>query len=352
MSPALFTTVRRVAAVASLSVCGGSAAAQTSPRSFVELERQLEKLREEARIPAISAAVVASGRVVWSKGFGVADLETGRRASDTTAYHLASLTKPFAATLLLQMVRDGRLSLDAPVSNFGIQIPSEGVIRVRHLLSHTSGGVPGTTYAYNGNRFGMLDSVISRVSGKSVAKLIHERIVVPLQLRHTAPNPLSPQLEQTPLKKADVERNLARGYTTTSGQPVLTTYPSYFGGSAGLTASVLDMARFSIALDDGTLLDSATRALAWTPTMSSTGATLPYGLGWFVTDYAGTRTVWHYGYWTAISSLIVKVPDRGLTFVVFANTDALSAGTFLGSGRLETSPWARAFLDMYVADKR
>jgi hypothetical protein len=60
------------------------------------------------------------------------------------------------------------------------------------------------------------------------------------------------------------------------------------------------------------------------------------------------RIIWHYGYWVANSSLIIKVPDRGLTFVVLANTDGLSSHYPLGSGQLETSPWARLFLDTFV----
>lgn len=344
-----------LAVVLALAMCDQSAGAQTgepTADAVAVLRRSIEELRLQSRIPALSAAVAVNGRLEWSQGFGIADVEAGRPASDTTAYHLASLTKPFAATLLLQMVQDGRLSLDAPVSDFGIQVPADGVVRVRHLLSHTSQGVPGTAYAYDGARFALLDSVIARVSGRSVARMIHERIVVPLRLRHTAPNPLSRQFDETPLTKSVVEGNLARGYTTTSGTPVLTRYPSYFGGAAGLTSTVLDLARFSAALDDGTLLDSATRALAWTPAVSNSGAVLPYALGWFITDHGGERIVWHYGYWTAISSLIVKVPGRGLTFIVLANTDALSAGTQLGSGRLESSPLARAFLQAFAIGRR
>ena len=60
------------------------------------------------------------------------------------------------------------------------------------------------------------------------------------------------------------------------------------------------------------------------------------------------RIIWHYGYWTANSSLIIKVPDRELTFVVLANTDGLSSPYLLGAGGLDTSPWARLFLDTFV----
>jgi CubicO group peptidase (beta-lactamase class C family) len=103
-----------------------------------------------------------------------------------------------------------------------------------------------------------------------------------------------------------------------------------------------------MALDRGDVISQAARDVAFAPTVSIAGDTLPYGLGWFSTRYKGERIVWHYGLWTAISSLIIKVPSRNLTFVVLANTDALSSPYPLAAGRLDSSPWARAFLDAFV----
>ena len=85
--------------------------------------------------------------------------------------------------------------------------------------------------------------------------------------------------------------------------------------------------------------------------MSPTGETFPYGLGWFTTDYKGVRVIWHYGYWTASSSLVIKVPSQGLSFVLLANTDGLSAPYPLGSGKLDASPWARQFLETFAIAK-
>jgi CubicO group peptidase (beta-lactamase class C family) len=305
----------------------------TEPAKTVEeFEAQLDDLRAEARIPGMSEA----------------NVEKGTAVADTTAFHLASLTKPFASTILLQLVDEGRLSLSQPVTDFGIQLNSSGVVQVKHLLSHTSSGQPGSTYYYDGNRFSLLDSVFTRTLGQTFAQAVQTRIVQKLGLRHTAPNPLSPDVTVSGKTRAQVDSNLARGYTYSGGANKLTTYPSNFSTAAGLTASVLDMAAFSIALDSHALLSQEMLDLAWTPTVTTGGATTPYGLGWFATDYRGQRVIWHYGYWTAISSLIVKVPSKGLTFIVLANSDALSAAYPLGAGRLETSPWARAFLDAFV----
>jgi len=342
--------LRRFCILAFTTSCGGDQITSTPAASIPEFEQRLDELRASSYIPAITAVISKGQEIVWVKAYGFADLAAQGPARDTTVYHLASLTKPFAATVLLQLVEEGKVSLDDPVSMYGITLasPAGTVIRVRHLLSHTSEGVPGTTYAYNGERFGLLDAVIAQGAGKSLAAALQERILTRIALRRTAPNPQSPFFAESGLDKAMFEANMARGYTYSGGESRLTAYPTYFGAAAGLTASALDIASFSMAMDRDALLQPATKALAYTPTVSPSGETFPYGLGWFSTTYKGVRIIWHYGLWIANSSLIVKVPDRGLTFVVLANSDALSSAYPLGQGKLETSPWARLFLDTFV----
>ena len=343
-------SARALCLLSVVTACHGDGIGPPAPTSVAEFEQRLDDLRSSAHIPAITAVISKGQDVVWVKPFGVADVSAQRPAADTTVYHLASLTKPFAATVLLQLVEEGTVSLDDPVSMYGINLssPAGTVIRVRHLLSHTSEGVPGTRYAYNGDRFGLLDAVIARGAGKSLAAALQERIILPLALHRTAPNPQSTSFAVSGLDKATFESNMARGYTYAGGAAQPTSYPTYFGAAAGLTASALDIAAFSMAMDRDALLQPATKTLAYTPVIGPSGETFPYGLGWFSTMYKGVRIIWHYGLWTANSSLIVKVPDRQLTFVVLANSDALSSAYPLGEGKLETSPWARAFLDTFV----
>jgi CubicO group peptidase (beta-lactamase class C family) len=318
------------------------------PSSMAEFEQRLENLRGGSNIAAITAVIAKDQAVVWSKGFGTADIAAQRAAADTTTYHLASLTKPFASTVLLQLVEEGKVSLDDPVSKYGVNVSNASAIRVRHLLSMTSEGTPGTQFSYNGDRFALLETVIASAAGKSFAAALEERIIERLGLNRTAPNPQSAAFSVSGLNKATFEANMARGYTYTNRTFSPTNYPTSFGPAAGLTSSALDVAAFSMAMDRDALLKPETKTLAWTPAVSPSGAALPYALGWFSTLYKGVRVIWHYGYWTANSSLIVKVPDRGLTFVVLANTDGLSSAYPLGSGKLDSSPWAREFLDTFV----
>lgn len=322
----------------------------TEPATSLEdFRAQLERLRLDGHIQAISALIAKDQAVVWSAGLGG---DAGSPPiTDTTVFHLASLTKPFASTVILQLVDEGKVSLDDPVSKYGINLTSPGTVLVRHLMSHTSEGVPGTHYAYSGDRYSLLDSVIARAAGKSFAAAVQERIITPLGLKHTAPTPQSAAFAVSGLDKPTYMANVVPGYTWNGSGYTPTAYQTLFSSAAGLTSSARDYAAFSMAMDRDAFLKPATKALAWTPVVSPSGEVFPYGLGWFATDYKGVRVVWHYGYWTASSTLVIKVPSQGLTFVLFANTDGLSAPYPLGAGRLDTSPWARAFLETFAIAK-
>ena len=125
-------------------------------------------------------------------------------------------------------------------------------------------------------------------------------------------------------------------------------YPQGFSTSAGLMSTVLDMAKYDIAIDQNKFLTKETQQLAFTPTLSTKGEELPYGLGWFTQNYKGTKLLWHYGYWTGNSSFILKVPERNMTFIIMANSDNLSRPTDLGSGDALSSPVGMAFLKTFI----
>jgi CubicO group peptidase (beta-lactamase class C family) len=335
-----------------------SVAAPLSPgtveaQSLQAFEGKLEQLRKKYGIPGMAGLVAQSNHIVWARGFGLANRETGAAATPDTVFHLASLTKPFAAVVLLQLVEAGQLDLDAPVSEFGITLPmTNGVVRVRHLLTHTSEGEPGKSYRYNGTRFGELDKVLHRTTGKTFAELARERILDPLQLTNTAPNPA--QIEACRHAGRDAAafaRRLARGYNSEDLRPV--EYKKHFVTAAGLVSTVGDLAKFSLAWDDNRLLRSETKHLAFSPATSTTGKALPYGLGWFVQQRKAAKVVWHYGWWVGNSSLILKVPEEQLTFVLLANSDGLSRKFDLGRDEnVARSPFAREFLAQFVDRKR
>ena len=297
----------------------------------------------------MSAAIGKNGRVAWSKSFGFADVGAERPPTDTTAYHLALLTKLFGAVVLLRLADSGLVSLDDSVSKFGITLPNDTGIRVRHLLSMTSGGAtPGERFAYNGDRFALLERVIRQASGKTFAELATLWITTPLGMSRTAPNVDTDAFEALRLDAGDYRRTMAKAYSSRAGVVRALTYPRHFSVSAGMISTPSDMVRFAQALDAGTILSAQMRDLMFTPVTTSRGDSLPYALGCFSQQHGGTRVVWAYGLWTSISSLLIHLPERGLTFVILANADRLSADYRLGSGALLDSPVAQEFLNSFV----
>jgi len=136
------TDARAMAALAMLAAAllgtwpeaGAGEAPAVSGDRIARFESRLEELRARWSVPGMSAAIAAGDRVVWTKGFGLADVRARRAATPETVYHLASVTKPFASVVLLQLVEAGRLDLEAPVTQYGIALDEPGTIRVKHLL--------------------------------------------------------------------------------------------------------------------------------------------------------------------------------------------------------------------------
>jgi CubicO group peptidase (beta-lactamase class C family) len=250
----------------------------------------------------------------------------------------------------MQLVEEGLVGLDDPVSDHGVIISGTGTILVRHLLTHTSEGVPGSHYQYSGNRFANLDQVILSASGRSFADLLVERILGPLGLSDTAPNPKKQaDFAWTGLNRNEFRSRMAAGYEVDGSEVRPREHPDYFGTAAGLVASAEDVASFSLAIDEGLLLEADTWDAVFTPAVSNSGETLPYGLGWFIQEYQGASLQWHYGYWTTNSSLIVRAPERKLTFVVLANTQTLSSPYGLGGdNNVMRSDVARMFVEDFV----
>ncbi|NIV95510.1 serine hydrolase [candidate division KSB1 bacterium] len=316
-------------------------------QTLQQFEQRLDELRGQLRIPAISASITNGDNIVWAKAFGYADIERQSRATPTTCFHLASLTKSFASTIIMQLVEEELINLDDPVQNYSIHLDSPGIIRVKHLLTHTSEGTPGTVFRYNGGRFGLLDNVIEGATGRTFCELLVERIITPLGLRRTVPNLNSEDNCLLSLEERVQFTDLANGYDSDGRSAVA--YPNYFGTAAGLISTSLEVAKYSIAIDNNMFLSQETQNLVFSQTRSENGTLLPYGLGWFVQRYRGVKLVWHYGWWTGNSSLIIKIPERGLTFIVLANSDMLSRGfPNIGDGDLSVSVVALEFLDAFV----
>lgn len=329
----------------------------------------LETVRRVLRIPGMSVAVVQDQSVVFADGFGFADEERQIPAGPDTPYGLASVTKPIAATLVMQLVEEGFIDLDVPVSTYGVTVPGAPDVTARHLLTHTSEGVPGTVHEYNGNRYGLLGGVVQGATGRSFAAELGERILQPLEMTDTALGPLDAWQGPAPngldaFRRTlgwgrayehypDVYRRLARPYQFSEDYSIIPgMYHLEHSPAAGLSSSVEDLATFDVALDRGLLLGDGSKTAMLTAAYPIPGSHpgCAYGLGWYVQEFQGTTIQWHTGRWPpSTSGLYLRFPDYRLSFIVLANTDNLTVPfNGLGNGDVMTSVLALIFYRHYL----
>jgi CubicO group peptidase (beta-lactamase class C family) len=128
--------------------------------------------------------------------------------------------------------------------------------------------------------------------------------------------------------------------------------PQGDGAAGGVITTVLDLAKFDVALDQGMLISAESRAALMTPKPSNNGKPLPYGLGWFVQEYRGHTLVWHSGWWEdAYSALYLKIPALNLSFILLANSEGVWWNNPLDQAEVQRSEFAQAFLQAFVPDE-
>jgi CubicO group peptidase (beta-lactamase class C family) len=295
--------------------------------------------------PGASLLVVRDGRVLYTKGYGLADLASHTPVTPETNFRLASLSKQFTATAVMLLVADGKLRYDDSVTTmvFGLPRWANGVT-VRHLLNHTSGlpdyedfvpdsqtaqvhdadvpaliarapgleFAPGTRYAYSNSGYVLLALIVERVSGKRFADFLNDRIFATLGMRGTV------ALEEGRSSVA----HRAFGYTLDSaGVPHLTDQSNTSAtlGDGGIYSSASDLAKWDGALRRNTIVSADAQRLAWTPPTLAGGVPSEYGFGWFVDNDRGALRVSHHGESRGFTNAIIRYPDRKLTVVVLTN---------------------------------
>jgi CubicO group peptidase (beta-lactamase class C family) len=362
---------RRVAVIASMvklfavSILGISlvacASMRTAPKNkdtkVALFERYLESLRRATHVPGVSGIILHDGLTVWMKGLGYQDLESRAVATPDTLYDIASLTKTFTSTLLLQCVERRTLSLDDRISRYTTAIP-EANATVRHVLTHTSQGSPGALYRYDGNRFSTLTAVVTACQNKpfrlAIADILDGSAMISSVPGHDLEQPpasLASLFDGSTLARyASAVRRLAAPYQTKGRSATRAEFPPrHVNASAGLLSSVTDLAKYDAAVDANLFISAGCQAVAWTNARSSsTSMELPYGLGWFIQRINGVRVIWHYGQWSQYSALYIKVPERHLTLILLANSGGLTEAFPLADGDVRVSPFARVFLRLFL----
>jgi CubicO group peptidase (beta-lactamase class C family) len=325
-------------------------AAQAPARLSAEKIRKIEDLigaeMAKHRIPGLSVALVADHALVFSKGFGHADLENRVPARAETSYRLASISKSITAVAALQLVEKGKLDLDAPVQRYVPAFPEKSrPITTRQLLGHLSGirhyrseeekastrhydallptldlfkddplvHDPGAKFTYSTYGYNLLGCVIEGASGMKYVDYVRAHVFRPAGMETIRPDDvfaLIPHRAQGYRKGPDGElRN----------SPLMDGSNKIPGG--GLCASVEDLARFAIAVQKDQLVGPDTRRLMFTRQKTTDGTETAYGLGFNLSAWNGKQEAGHGGAQARVSNLLYMIPEERLAVVLLTNLE-------------------------------
>ncbi len=349
----------RAAVVVLLAVLALAPRPDAQSLSYSLFERYLESLRAQTGIPGISAVIVQGRRVVWEAGLGKQDIEKSIVPRSDTPYLIGDLTQTFGAVVLGQCIERVALDLNEPIIRWTGDIPEAGAT-VRQVVAHASSGDPGTRYAYDPARYAALTHVADDCAERPFRQTVAQDIFDRLAMRDSLPGR---DLERMAASGGFFDNDRLRRYEAVlqrlavpyrvdrSGKATRGDYPDDRVTTAtGLVSTALDLAAFDIAIDNDDLVHRELRTAAWANVTATSGAPLPTGLGWFVQTYNGERLVWQFGQVRdTSSSLVLKVPGRGITLILLANSDGLSAPYALSDGDVTTSLFAKLFLRLFVS---
>ena len=316
--------------------------------------------------PGAGVLVARRGEPLVMKGYGLAELETGRPVTASTNFRLASLTKQFNATAILILRSEELLSLDDPVVRFLPELPAfarrvtvkqvlqhisglpdyEDYLRITHLVPVRERDVPfmiadaesllspaGTTYHYSNTGYALLGVIAERAAGLPWPEVLRTRIF--------GPAGMSGSIAFVPDGPPVPER--AYGY---SRAQVLRTWKrtdqsmtSAVLGDGGIYSSVRDWLQWDRALNAHLLLDSLTQEEAFAPGVLSDGSRTAYGYGWMIESYRGLRAMAHSGGTLGFTHFMVRFPREQFTVVVLSNRDEASVVSLVFK-----------IVDLYLAD--
>ncbi len=304
--------------------------------------------------------VMKDGKIVFVKGYGMADLEDDQPNKADTIFRIGSITKQFTTAMLMMLVERGQLSLSDPISKYFPDFPKAEGITVRHLLDHTSGihsytdknfssrgwrehdtkemvsyiagqdnliDYPvGTEYRYNNSAYLMAGAIVEKLTGKTYAVALQDMIAKPLGLTDTA---------------YDDERTIvprrAKGYGLRDDKLAipLPLSVSVSGGAGAIRSTAADMLRWHEALFAGKVVKPESLALMIEPAKLKDGRLtsaarkpdakgrppLDYGLGLAVGSRDGRRLIGHGGAINGFNSSLYTYPDDKTTIVLLVNTE-------------------------------
>jgi serine beta-lactamase-like protein LACTB len=317
-----------------------------------ESRRLAHALLLEENLPGLSVAVARDGEIVWTEGFGWADLEGRRPVTPRTQFRLGSVSKTLTAAAIALLYERGRIDLDAPVQTYVPAYPHKpwtmttrqlmgdiaGVHRIRGDNNDNPPGghcasvddalatfadepllfEPGTRYRFSTYGWILLSAVVEEAAGEPLPRFLRREILEPLGMESTVLEDGAnvPDLASSYIPRASMRTRLGvrKGARLDN---------SCLAGAGAFFSTPSDLVRFGSAMLQPGLLQAETIALLQTPLRLTSGASTDFALGWKVERIqlagAPARMVAHRATPNGSTVVLLTFPDHGVVVAAASN---------------------------------
>lgn len=309
-------------------------------------------------VPGISVAVAVDGKVVWTEGFGFADLENRVPLTAVTRMRIGSVSKSVTSAAVALLVQEGKLDLDAPIQKYVPSFPRKGAdITTRLLAGHLAGirhyrgnemysarhyasvtasldifkddtllHPPGSKYFYSSYGWNLLSAVIEGAAGEPFLTVMRRRVFEPLGLRSI----IAEHVDSLIPFRAHYYERAENG--TLYNAPFVDNSYKWAGG--GFISNTEDLVRYGSALLQPGFLRAETLKTLFTPMRTTAGDETHYAIGWRVGEQEGRREIAHSGGSVGANAFLALYPDQGVVIAMLSNTNSRFVGGGIGSRQI------------------
>lgn len=311
--------------------------ASTSYQQAIAQARAIiQKLQSDYKVPGLTVAVAADGKLLWSEGFGYADVAAQTKACPSTRFRIASITKTLTSAAMARLYQQGDYDFDAPIQQYVPSYPAKAYAVTPRLVASHQGGIsarmwsrteqynsvldslryfkndplifkPGTAYAYSNLGYELLAASLEGASGKDYATTLRQEVLDPLGMTNTVPD--SKGLS-----------NVSKFYSFRTGtaQPAREQNLQAILGAGGYLSTSEDLVKFGAAMLGDDFLSPSTTNMLWTEQVTTRGLRTQYGLGWLVRADR-PDVIGHTGALGGTRSYLIMFPDSGVVIAMLAN---------------------------------
>ena len=315
-----------------------------------ELERVVVAELEETKTPGAVVAIVQGDTIVYQKGFGVSNIETGQMVAPDMLFRIGSMTKMYTAAALVSLAEEGKIDLNVPIGKYLEGLPPRlASVTAHQLMSHTAGladggtllgkhdesalteevraykdsmffADPGAVFSYANPGFVLAGYLVERLSGESYSKAVQKRVLDPLKMTRSTFQPTVAMTYPFSVGHAGTWGEVARVLRPMEDNTQL--WPAGFLFSNGH-----DLARFAIAfMNNGQIDGKQALSAKLVERLTAPNAPVPsqyegtfYGYGLMTRDYRGVRLVEHGGTMSGFASDFIMAPSQHIAVIILAN---------------------------------